>query len=75
MCLVFVWLLTALQLHDAGLHIHGEVLQIHGAGQDQSDSANQQENKHWCQSPNGLLVISWTHVVLLHDGGKADVTP
>lgn len=32
--------LTALQLHDAGLDVHREVLQIHGTGQDQCYSAD-----------------------------------
>ena len=43
---VCVWSLTALQLHDAGLDVHREVLQIHGTGQDQCYSANIHTEEH-----------------------------
>lgn len=33
-------ILTALQLHYTGLHIHREILQVHGAGQNQCYSEN-----------------------------------
>lgn len=37
--------LTALQLHDAGLNIHGEVLQIHGAWERQSQSERDRDSR------------------------------
>lgn len=35
--------LTAFQLHDACLDVHGEILQVHGAGQCQGDSEERKE--------------------------------
>lgn len=35
--------LTAFQLHDTCLDIHGEILQVHGAGQCQGDSGKRRE--------------------------------
>lgn len=35
--------LTAFQLHDTGLDVHREILQVHGAGQCQSDSRKRRE--------------------------------
>ena len=49
--LVCVWILTALQLHDAGLDVHWEVLQIHRTSQDQRYSANTQKHTRWGLSP------------------------
>lgn len=36
--------LTALQLHDTRLDVHGEILQVHGAGQCQGDSGKRRES-------------------------------
>lgn len=41
--------LTAFQLHDARLYVHGEVLQVHGAGQSQRDPGERREHRE-CQT-------------------------
>lgn len=44
--------LTAFQLHDTCLDVHGEILQVHGAGQCQGDSGKRREL-------NDAGVIDW----------------
>lgn len=39
--------LTTLQLHRARLDVHGEVLEIHGAGQDQRQPAGGRQKRDW----------------------------
>ena len=40
-CVCVHALLTALQLHDTSLNIHGEVFQVHWTGQSQSQSGSE----------------------------------
>ena len=37
--------LTAFKLHSAGLNVHGEILQVHRAGQDESQSETERETE------------------------------
>ncbi len=50
-------ILTALQLHYTGLHIHGEILQVHGAGQNQCYSENN-NSLHQQQTPQQIRLDS-----------------
>lgn len=42
-CSVTLQTLTAFQLHCAGLDVHGEVLEVHWAGQNEGQSEQEQE--------------------------------